>query len=309
MIDGHRPQLRVEHYRRRHRPAHRHRAPGHRARRRGLRELVPRLREEPAAPRQPLPAARRAFSALIPKIKGPLVPAKQPHRELQRAGRLFRHERPTRPEGLSEPCLWYLRPEGSPETASLASVARVYPDALVRATMRLLQQRACLRLPDDIEPLVEAVYSAEMPATDDALYGAFLDYVGVRFMQRQDAEQRLWPRPDGDDDPFSALRCSFDDDEDPALHDQLRAITRSGPPSVEVYEAMQPRGYAVELRLPYALLPGYRPGLPLPLSVRVVDSDSRARPQVVATAETAPLSRPEELSRVQPAELLKRKLQ
>lgn len=77
----------------------------------------------------------------------------------------------------------------------------------------------------------------------------------------------------------------------------------SGPPSIEVYEAMQPRGYAVELRLPYALLPGYRPGLPLPLSVRVVDSDSRARPQVVATAETAPLSRPEELSRVQPAEL------
>lgn len=74
---------------------------------------------------------------------------------------------------------------------------------------------------------------------------------------------------------------------------------RRGPPAFEEYDSLQQTGYALELRLPLRLLPGYRRGAPLPLGVRVVDGDSTASPRVAAVAETGALEGPGGLWRVQ----------
>lgn len=71
-----------------------------------------------------------------------------------------------------------------------------------------------------------------------------------------------------------------------------------GAPAFEVYDALQPEGYAVEVRLPKKVIPGYRENTPLRLGVRVVDTDSKAIPRPVAVAETGPVERPEGLAEV-----------
>lgn len=78
-----------------------------------------------------------------------------------------------------------------------------------------------------------------------------------------------------------------------------RAKPLKGPPVVEVYDSLLPLGYSVELRLPLKALPAHKPGTPLPLGIKIVDVDSRARPQIVSVADTSSGERPEDLSRVQ----------
>jgi CRISPR-associated endonuclease/helicase Cas3 len=153
---------------------------------------------------------------------------------LQRAGRLHRHGRGNRAHGREHPRLVIARPAGSAADVSLDRVAKVYAEAIVRQSLRVLEGRSQLVIPTEIEPLVEAVYLPLPPAGDDALFGSFIEWFGGQCAQRQDAEARLMPSPAQADDPFSNLRVRLDDDEDPALHQQLRAETRSGPPSVEI---------------------------------------------------------------------------
>lgn len=152
---------------------------------------------------------------------------------LQRAGRVFRHrDRTNRSPHYAAPELVVVRPEGAWETVSLKGVAAVYPDALVRATLRLLEGRRVVTLPDDIESLVEAVYLAALPPKDDPLHRAYCDLVGESCAQRKDAKQRLMPEPDEPDDFFDDFKVSFDDDENPWLHPSLRALTRDADDSV-----------------------------------------------------------------------------
>ena len=74
-----------------------------------------------------------------------------------------------------------------------------------------------------------------------------------------------------------------------------------GGPVFEVYDALQPRGYAVELRLPKKIIPGYREGAPLKLAIKVVDVDGPGAGKL-SYAETSPLDRPSQLSEVEFAE-------
>lgn len=70
-----------------------------------------------------------------------------------------------------------------------------------------------------------------------------------------------------------------------------------GEPVFEVYDALQQRGYAVELRMPKKIIPGFREGSALKLAVRVVDGDGPGRDKL-STAETSPLDRGEQLSEI-----------
>ena len=161
---------------------------------------------------------------------------------LQRAGRLQRHARTNRASGHAPPRLVVVRPAGPWESVAIKTIASVYAEALVRGTLRSLAPREVIVLPDDIEAMVEEVYRDEMPAADDALLGAFIDYRGANSADRQIAEQRLMPRPSIEDDPFGDLRVTFDDAEDPGLHEQLRAMTRLGPQSVDIVCLVQRDG-------------------------------------------------------------------
>lgn len=154
---------------------------------------------------------------------------------LQRAGRLQRHrDRTNRAPGFDAAELAVVQPRGSFADASIGDVAKVYAERLVRETLRTLDGRTAITLPDDIEGLVEAVYREEIPVAEDELYGSYIDYFGRAVAKRQDADNRLLPRPSRRDDIFGDLRVSFDDDDDPAVHASLRAVTRDGEESVQL---------------------------------------------------------------------------
>ncbi len=66
----------------------------------------------------------------------------------------------------------------------------------------------------------------------------------------------------------------------------------------EVWDALQPRGYAVELRMPKASIPGYVEGTPLRLSLRVVDSDAPSG-QLAASAQLGSVDNAESLAAIE----------
>jgi hypothetical protein len=66
------------------------------------------------------------------------------------------------------------------------------------------------------------------------LFGAYIPYFGGKIASKQNAEGRMIPSPQIEDDIFGDLRMPFSDDEDPTVHEQLRAITRDTEPTVQV---------------------------------------------------------------------------
>jgi len=153
---------------------------------------------------------------------------------LQRAGRLHRHARPPRPGRTREPALWIIVPIGDPKVVPLGSVARVYEPYVVRRTLLTLASRPKIRLPDDIEPLVEAVYSDDEPAAwSDALRVEREEMHAARTEDELRAMARVWPPPSTPDDPFGSLEMPFEAD-DPDVAKMLRAETRLGEPTAEI---------------------------------------------------------------------------
>jgi CRISPR-associated endonuclease/helicase Cas3 len=153
---------------------------------------------------------------------------------VQRTGRLWRHQRANRSKACATPRLVVVCPNGSWSTAKLGEIAGVYEELFVRRTLRAMEGRTTFALPDEIEPLVEAVYARYAPEVEPELERAFIEHEGSRAAYRTIAEQKLLPHPFVEDDPFTAFRVFLRDDDDPALHEHLRAVTRLGPPSVEL---------------------------------------------------------------------------
>ncbi|MDP3277361.1 MAG: CRISPR-associated helicase Cas3' [Deltaproteobacteria bacterium] len=153
---------------------------------------------------------------------------------LQRAGRLQRHRRSNRNTHYPTPKLTLAAPSGHWAKVSLRGLAGVYAEAIVRQTLRVLEGRQTVTLPDDIEPLVEQVYLHALPPSTDPLHEVFVAFEGEQRAANQDARKRLIPLPTDEDDLYGSLQVHFDDSDDPTLHEQLRAVTRSGPPSVDI---------------------------------------------------------------------------
>ncbi|MGE0451200.1 MAG: CRISPR-associated helicase Cas3' [Vicinamibacterales bacterium] len=154
---------------------------------------------------------------------------------LQRAGRLHRHRnRTNRSAAHPTPRLWIAYSVGAAEDISVKAIAGVYSEALVRASVRALDGRAQITLPEDIEPLVEDVYHGTIPEPDDVLHEAFIDHTGRSIAKRQTAQTKVIPSPVSEDDIFGNLRMPFSDDDDLVMHETLRAITRDAELSVQV---------------------------------------------------------------------------
>jgi CRISPR-associated endonuclease/helicase Cas3 len=149
---------------------------------------------------------------------------------LQRAGRLHRHDR-QRPDALTTPTLYIVHSPGPPLEVPLQGVASVYEPAIMRKTLLTLASRNSVRVPTEIEPLVEAVYG-DAPTLQE-LAGQKKDLDDRRWRDEVDAKTRLIPRPTGPDDFLGDLEMPFDDD-NPDLHEALRAKTRLGDPSADV---------------------------------------------------------------------------
>src|SRR5262249_51496032 len=81
---------------------------------------------------------------------------------LQRAGRLWRHDRPQR--GVAEPTLWLLRPEEEQDgVPGFGPSEYVYARYVLLRSFLVLSGLACIRLPADLEGFIERVYGPTMP--------------------------------------------------------------------------------------------------------------------------------------------------
>ncbi len=160
---------------------------------------------------------------------------------LQRAGRMHRHRR-ERPPKLRSPRLVVVcdgDPTGGPP--DFGGSARVYERYVLLRSWLALRARRALRLPDDIEALVEQVYGeADVPAPDpawaDALAEAKAEMEKKQRRAEREAEAVLVPAPGDPQELLAELLGDRDlkEDEDPTIHATLRAATRLGPPSVQV---------------------------------------------------------------------------
>jgi CRISPR-associated endonuclease/helicase Cas3 len=152
---------------------------------------------------------------------------------LQRAGRLHRHARPARPASAMPPTLTIVAPTGEAESCDLRPVGAVYEPYVLRRSLLLLRERPCVRLPDDIEPMVEHVYTDAPRDLPSKLAREWETFTAERQRDEALARDRVWPLPTGKTDPFAAMHAWFEED-DPDVARALRAETRLGDDSIEV---------------------------------------------------------------------------
>lgn len=158
---------------------------------------------------------------------------------LQRTGRLHRHKR-TRPSHLHVPKLGIIRAEqdGEEQGPSFGVHEFIYEEAVLLRSWLSLRGRTSLVLPDQIEPLIEAVYGDEGLDVPSAISSRLkvLDQKLAADIQETElnAETRLLASPEFcEDDPFSDFGLPLDE-EDPNIAKALQAVTRLGEPSVQV---------------------------------------------------------------------------
>jgi CRISPR-associated endonuclease/helicase Cas3 len=163
---------------------------------------------------------------------------------LQRAGRLHRHPRGDRPPPLREPTLLVCAPridsEGVPvfhDREARIYDGIIYDEHVLLRTWLDWRNRTTIRLPEDIEPLVEKVYDESLPPTG-------LSYPLSNFWTRtRDAHVRLVEKgtyeagirrlrsPGTDRLGDLALDPREDDEGASQLHPALQALTRLTQPS------------------------------------------------------------------------------
>ena len=144
---------------------------------------------------------------------------------LQRMGRVFRHENTERPVSHTVASVTVLTPV---ERANYGASAFVYPECLLNSTVRLLQDRMSIQIPEDLAPLVRKGYdSGSVP--DEEVEAWIKQYI------REDVEAGasqniLLNQPDK---LFAALDGGwlYDDEEDAF---SLSAKTRLGEPSLRL---------------------------------------------------------------------------
>lgn len=191
---------------------------------------------------------------------------------LQRAGRLHRHSGRQRPPQLQETQLWLIEPHvddhGIPDFGVFQSTVTedgtyrsgIYDRYILLRTWLTLRdelQEDRVTLPDDLERLVESVYSAsfEAAASDD-VWQAELQRThdgmqqGILHSEASAAAVRV-SAPDADD---LLERCVPElDEDDPDVHRDLQALTRQGEPSITLillYEqsgtiSLDPQGHDI----------------------------------------------------------------
>lgn len=168
---------------------------------------------------------------------------------LQRAGRLWRHRRDDRP--LPTPTLLVAGLVGEEPPSFMGPLwwGKVYREDLLLRTWYLLHDKATLTLPDEIDPLVQAVYedNVQVPsAVEERLAKASADGEGGAFAQRQQAKMAIIGFPD-DASWNDPSRYILYDEDQPGVHRTLMAKTRLGQESVLAIPLLSEDGYQPEV--------------------------------------------------------------
>lgn len=149
---------------------------------------------------------------------------------LQRAGRLWRHARKSRP--VSGPTLLVagLLGEEPPCFAAPLWWGAVYREDILLRTWSLLQNKQNLTLPDEIDTLVQAVYDEQVEVPESLrmrLNKALADGDGVAIANTGQAHQAIIGLPD-DASWNDPARFTLYDEDQPGVHKTLAAQTRLG---------------------------------------------------------------------------------
>lgn len=164
---------------------------------------------------------------------------------LQRAGRLWRHARKSRP--ISEPTLLVagLLGDEPPSFAEPLWWGAVYREDILLRTWCLLRQKQNLILPDEIDALVQAVYDEQVDVPDflqERLNKALMDGDGVAIANTGQAHQAIIGLPDDASWNDPARFVLYDEDQ-PGVHRTLTAQTRLGEDSAVVIPLKPDEGF------------------------------------------------------------------
>lgn len=178
---------------------------------------------------------------------------------LQRAGRLHRHDR-TRQPRFHDAVMYVQVPLSEQQMPDWQRWKRIYDEYLLWRTWEVLQKRIAdglipIMLPDDYRPLIQKVYTAELPALDpeashtEAMQNAWEAMQVVGKTMESEARVRLTPNPLSPAYITQVESLRFLEDEEGALIGWQAAKTRLGEriTVIPVYEvdgrlAIDPQG-------------------------------------------------------------------
>jgi CRISPR-associated endonuclease/helicase Cas3 len=156
---------------------------------------------------------------------------------IQRAGRIQRHER-TRPVTMKNPVLYVSLPEKDINSIEgLKRAGPVYDPYILLKTYLLLKDMDKIRIPEDINRLIEDVYEFELT---DKKYENFLEQLKEEMLalekhNKLKAELPLILSPIKDIEMIIEQKNErFSDEDNPAIYQSLKAKTRDAPPSLSV---------------------------------------------------------------------------
>lgn len=166
---------------------------------------------------------------------------------LQRAGRLWRHARTSR--SVSEPILLVagLAGDEPPSFGKPLWWGKVYREDVLLRTWCLLQGKRNLRLPDEIDTLVQNVYEEQtaVPEFLEERMNKAVRAEGEAIAQRQQANIAIMGLPDDASWNDPAKYVLYDEDE-PGVHRTLMAQTRLGEDSVVAIPLWTEDGFGSE---------------------------------------------------------------
>ena len=159
---------------------------------------------------------------------------------LQRAGRLHRHERSARPRGLESPRFLVVRPEINGDVPRFdPGTAAVYDRHVLLRSWLALGHLRTLRVPDDVEAVIEYVYDDNIRPDD--LPGPLRDeweetrknLEAARERERDEARDR-WIRSPSYRGQLWRLTENTREEDAPDFHRAHQALTRLSSPSAPV---------------------------------------------------------------------------
>jgi CRISPR-associated endonuclease/helicase Cas3 len=161
---------------------------------------------------------------------------------LQRSGRLHRHAGNVRPANLRAPRLIVILPESfsAPDAPVFdRGSTYVYDEHILLMSWLNLRSRPVLRIPDDIEPLIEATYETTIcpPHLSAEAQAAWKDTRDtMQHEHEKDAEEakNRYIKPPVADLALAEIAAFPKQEEDADLHPKLQALTRLTGPTVAV---------------------------------------------------------------------------
>lgn len=147
---------------------------------------------------------------------------------LQRAGRLHRHQRDTRPPGLQQPTLWICSPPLADGKPDFGKSKFIYAEHFLLRSWLAVKNLAQIDIPDGIEELIECVYDSkrECPQADLAeFWYETKNKLEKKLADKEYKAARCRILPPDYEDLLDQFNPELEED-NPEFHSSMQALTR-----------------------------------------------------------------------------------